>query len=194
MADRPIKVSLNRLVNVPETSEEAKFIHKAVGALRHAINQPDFFGKLATADFPASRHLESKITTKERIREIIKNGLELGALPDQEIDLTIIIDDTIRNPVIGKTALYGDTIRTGRWFIAQCISRSDVISLAAHFMHEWLHLAGFYHKKSGIQKDVAYIVGNIVRDVLMGHQVDEADDDFLTEGVVDQEELDKEAD
>jgi len=164
-----VKVSLNKLNNVPIATPEFDFIHRAVAALNRAINDPEFEILLRAARFPESRHLDERdnVTDNAKIVEIIKKGLELNTAVDNEIDLIITIDSKIKRPVIGKSFLRGEGIWTGRWFIEQCMLESDVTSLAAHFMHEWLHVAGFYHRRNnGPRKDVPYIVGDIVRKIL----------------------------
>ncbi len=166
-ADRLIKVSLNKLDNVRIATPEYHFIHRAVAALNRAINDPLFEEMLREANFHESRHLNERDTATATIVDIIKKGLELNTAPDHEIDLIITIDSRIRRPVIGKTFLRSEGIRTGRWFIEKCMRKNDVISLAAHFMHEWLHVAGFVHKRNnGPREDVPYIVGDIIRVIL----------------------------
>ena len=45
------------------------------------------------------------------------------------------------------------------------------MSLAAHFIHEWLHVIGFYHFPGNeARNDVAYNVGNAVEKLLREEQ------------------------
>ena len=47
--------------------------------------------------------------------------------------------------MLGGTALGCQPIHPARWFVDRCIAAGDAVNLAGHFMHEWMHLSGFYH-------------------------------------------------
>ncbi len=51
---------------------------------------------------------------------------------------------------------------------------NEPISVAAHWMHEWMHVSGFRHKRAEPDhSDVPYRVGRIVRDVASIHATNE---------------------
>ncbi|MBK8632006.1 MAG: hypothetical protein IPN84_18120, partial [Sphingomonadales bacterium] len=105
--------------------------------------------------------------TPAEVVQIINDGLERGTFVDGTIDIAIRQDPTIDAPVVGSTTPGKLLWRTSSWFIEKSTSRSDTISPARHMIHEWLHVAGFMHKRqNGYREDVAYLVGDIVRQIL----------------------------
>ncbi len=69
-----------------------------------------------------------------------------------------------RRGIVGSAGLGRQPIKPALWFLEQCAKRNDAVSLARHLIHEWLHVAGFFHAGSGpSQDDVPYQVGDIVR-------------------------------
>jgi hypothetical protein len=71
------------------------------------------------------------------------------------------------HPALGSTLLGCLPIRTARWFVDRCAGAADAVNLASHFMHEWMHLAGFFHwPDNKARGDAAYVVGRLVRETL----------------------------
>jgi hypothetical protein len=80
-----------------------------------------------------------------------------------------------KRPTVGSTTLGRNPVRTGYWFINAAAQRSDAVSVARHMMHEWLHIAGFYHyPNNSARGDVPYALGDLVREILSNRTVREA--------------------
>lgn len=170
----PIKVTLHRLEN--DNDAQRQIVEKACKALQTAVNMPEFKNRLRDAQYPEAlfREKSGQIVTKKptEIAQIILNGIERDQQPgsggkhDEEIDLAIRLDN-IGRPTVGSTIPGRLPFRTAYWFIDQAARRNDSVSPARHFIHEWLHVAGFVHRRNdGKRQDVPYIVGNMVRDLL----------------------------
>jgi hypothetical protein len=164
-----ITINLRELIDFDQV-QEAHF-RKATDVLALAVNHPDFRQLVLSAPYRetyfrlASGSRISK--TPSEIIQIISDGLERGTLADNTIDIAIRQDPSIDAPVVGSTTPGKLPWRTSSWFIEKCTSRSDTISPARHVIHEWLHVSGFVHKRqNGYRKDVAYLVGDIVRRIL----------------------------
>jgi hypothetical protein len=164
-----ITINLRELIDF-DPAQDAHF-RKSAEILALAVNHPDFLPRVLTAPYretyfrPAVGSRISK--TPAEVVQIINDGLERGTLADGTIDIAIRQDPTIDAPVVGSTTPGKLLWRTSSWFIEKSTSRSDTISPARHMIHEWLHVAGFMHKRqNGYRKDVAYLVGDIVRQIL----------------------------
>ena len=136
-----------------------------------AVNHADFRRRVLSAPYretyfkPVGRRRVSK--TPAEVVQIIEQGLERGTTADSIIDIAISQDPTIEAPVVGSTIPGQLPWRTSSWFIKDCTTSGDTINPARHMIHEWLHVAGFVHKRqNGYRKDVAYLVGDIVRNIL----------------------------
>lgn len=146
-----IKVTLHELANSGQRQQE--IAHAAIRLLEQALNHGSFAGRVRAARFTrwheddAGRHSER---TVEEVLDIIQTGRELRTGNDYEIDLRVRLERLRRwprrNRVLGSTDIGGPTIVTAYWFINECIDRADPGELAAHWMHEWLHVAGFFHR------------------------------------------------
>lgn len=159
-------------VNILELSDfslaEQQHFGRARDILALAVNFPSFRDRVLTAPYKETyfrleggRRISLKPT---EIVQIISDGLERGTAADGIIDISIRKDPTIEEPVVGSTVPGKLPWRTGSWFIERCTTAGDTISPARHMIHEWLHVAGFVHKRqNGYRKDVAYLVGDVVR-------------------------------
>jgi len=170
----PVKVSLHGVRNADP--QQAAFIGRACELLQAAVNRESFRRRVDQADYSATRLVDGQghdiSVPREKVIEFILAGRESGTEDDGEIDLEIELaklrsPGTLWRGVVGATDLGRLPIRTGRWFVEACMKSQDAISLAAHFMHEWLHAAGFYHEGGNSARgDVPYVVGEIVQAVL----------------------------
>jgi len=103
----------------------------------------------------------------DEVIRLIAAGAERGTQPDGKIGLRVKLD-TLPAGVVGSTELGMLPFRTAIWFVDGCHEQGDVISLARHFIHEWLHVAGFYHYPDNQARgDVPYVIGDIVRGLLL---------------------------
>jgi hypothetical protein len=103
--------------------------------------------------------------TPTEIADIIIQGVERDTEADSDLDMTIS-PYPHKKGVVGSAVLGKGPIKPALWFLDRCAAKQDAISLARHLMHEWLHVAGFFHSSSGPgQDDVPYQVGDIVREI-----------------------------
>lgn len=144
--------------------------------LETALNHPNFAARMAVATYKETRWADrnKKVfhVAPNKVIEYILSGRERDTSDDQEIDLEITLKyyrppRRLRPGTVGKTTLGRQPIHTAYWFIDGCIERNDLISPARHFIHEWLHVVGFFHwPNNSARGDVPYVVGDIVRRVL----------------------------
>lgn len=99
-------------------------------------------------------------TTNDELLETIKTGREWGTAPDHEIALHVTLTRYRRE--VGSVDYPGALlIDTSTWYVNQCIRYSNPAALAAHWLHEWLHVAGYAHGDHA-ERDVNYGTGLIV--------------------------------
>lgn len=97
----------------------------------------------------------------EQILEIIQTGTERKTLPDNT-NLLIFLDDSLGGSTVGKVNPGDPTIRTNVSFFNYWIKNNDYLALATHWIHEWLHVAGIYHKGRRVgANDVNFTIGKI---------------------------------
>lgn len=170
----PAKVTLHRVENANEP--QTSILERACAAVRVAVNHPDFKKKVTNTVFPEAlfRPKNGPVETKSsaEVARIILEGIERDQRPDAqgkhdaEIDVAIRLDN-ISRPTVGSTTPGRLPFRTAYWFVDQAVRRNDTISPARHIIHEWLHVAGFVHRRNdGPRRDVPYMVGDIVRQIL----------------------------
>ena len=162
-----IRVTLHELAGADEA--QLVLARRAAAALQEAVNDPAFEGRVAAAPYKATMFSDgdkSWSVPPAYVYSIIESGAERGTAEDREIDLEVRLDDLPKG-VVGETTPGKLPFRTARWFIQGCVEDDDVVSPACHFVHEWLHVAGFYHcPDNRARGDVSYLVGDIVRDLL----------------------------
>lgn len=161
-------VKLNKLESAGP--KQTAIVQQACALLQRALNHPTFSDKVKNASYTATWRKgpggASAQIVPAQIPQLILNGLELSTAPDFEIDLHIKLV-RLRRGIVGSTPLGAFPIGTSYWFINSCIAEDDAVGLAAHFMHEWMHVAGFYHRGSNRARgDVAYRLGEIVATIL----------------------------
>ena len=149
---------------------------RAVARLEEALADAEFLQKVVRADYVETcwmtRDGNSRSLAGEEIAARIAGGLERGSDPGNGLlDFTFELCD-LDGPesgkqVLGSTALGCQPIRPARWFIDRCMKAGDAVNLASHFMHEWMHVSGFYHwPDNKARGDTAYVVGRLVREAL----------------------------
>ncbi len=162
------RVTLHELLDAD--ARETGLARRAAGALERAVNHPDFAGRVAAAPYRETRYSDGtgyRSLPPAEIQTIIAEGRERGTEADNEIDLAIRIVP-LPEDVIGSTTPGVLPFCTARWFIDGCRKHEDLVSLARHFIHEWLHVAGFVHfPDNDARGDVPYLIGDIVRDLLL---------------------------
>lgn len=161
-------VKLNKIESAGP--KQAAITQRACELLQLALNHPSFPDRVKGASYTATWRQEPGGATAQtgagRILRLILDGVESGTAQDFEVDLHVKLVK-LRRGIVGSTALGAFPIRTSYWFINSCIADDDAVGLAAHFMHEWMHVAGFYHHRSNRARgDVAYRLGEIVARIL----------------------------
>lgn len=164
-----ISVTMNRLQNANAPQED--IIERSRVQLERAVNHPDFKQRILDAPYRETRFRDrrGRETDKspEEIAAIILSGLERGTGEDGEIDLAIKLGN-IAYPTVGLTVPGRLPFKTAYWFVDGCVRANDTVSPARHMIHEWLHVAGFVHlHHDGVRDDVPYLVGGIVRELLL---------------------------
>lgn len=180
-AQVPAQINVPRIEvrNVARDSKEDRIFAAAREVLAEVVNDSRFRTRIVGGSgqqpmqFTASmfRHRNGTVESKnpEQVWKIIQCGIERpptgSATGDREIDLQVLLVPK-RRPTVGSTVLGKFPIRTGYWFVNSAIASNDAVSLARHMMHEWLHVAGFFHYPSNSARgDVPYKVGELVREI-----------------------------
>jgi predicted TIM-barrel fold metal-dependent hydrolase len=141
------------------------FADRAVDVLRAVVNDPRFLDGVRTSSFSSSRRLTTdglrRSMTPEQVAELIAEGREIGTGADATIDLHIVVE-AMHGSTVGYVNVPDTVIHTSRAFLDEWMRNDDPLSLAAHWMHEWMHVVGFEHPRFGKRRDVAYRVGDLV--------------------------------
>lgn len=156
--------------------KQTTLIRRAVALLERAVNSEEFIPRVRAAGYRRTEFLNrdgTQITaTVDQIVSVLQNGRERDTGNDGEIDLEISLAD-LRAPspawpgVVGQTSTGHQPITTAYWFINGCLQHDDAISPARHFLHEWLHIAGFIHfPDNSARNDPPYLIGEIVQEIL----------------------------
>ncbi len=170
-----ITVKLNSLTGANDT--QRSIVERGCKALERAINHPEFDSRVRAAKFTDTKfeNPDGKVVTVPPVEvlDYVLRGLERGTSEDNEIDLAIGLKyfkppTPISSGTVGATTTGTLPFHTAYWFIDGCAEDNDEISPARHFMHEWMHVAGFIHYPNNkARDDVAYKLGEIVREILL---------------------------
>ena len=131
------------------TEDQRRFIERAVSRLGEALADPGLLPAIDRAQYTETRWTP--------LHGQWRSLTELVELPGPESG----------RQVLGSTALGCRPIHPSIWFVDRCREAGDAVNLASHFMHEWMHVSGFYHwPDNKARGDVAYVVGRLVREAL----------------------------
>lgn len=154
------------LTAFPEPDGDSRRLADAAVALLNTIvNDGAFLDLVGTATYgesPRRVNGTNEFPDPSAVRAIVTQGHEPGKkVKDHTIRLRVALEDL-------PTGVSGDvkvspTIRTDTDFFGLCLNRKDAIALAALWMHEWLHVSGFRHRRVDIRDDVPYVVDGFVR-------------------------------
>lgn len=167
-----VDVQLHEISRANEGEE--KFLRESVVLLRKAVSSPGFGGSVRQADYGFTGwqglHGTLRERTPDEIWDRIVMGRECGKTADHTLDISIAVEDMdgpeTGHPVIGRTRLGTLPIRTARWFLARCIASGDRVNMAAHLMHQWMHVSGFVHGKANTGHDAPSVLARLVRRAL----------------------------
>ena len=180
-----VSVQLHEITGAND-AEEA-FIRESVRLLREAVSMPGFGASVRKADYGDTQwkgaHGSVRRLSGEEIWQRVQIGQEAGVTGDHTLNLSIAIEelpgpDSDRDgpPVIGATELGTLPIRTARWFLSQCVIAGDHVNMAAHLMHQWMHVSGFVHGADGHDsRDAPAVLGRLVRRALEWNYGDRID-------------------
>ena len=158
-----IHVVLQSLSNA--TPEGTAFAGEAVSLLERIVNDSRFLERVRRTRYSyTSRRTDDDRyvrTSTDEIAEIIATGKELETAPNDRIELQVVLEPMAAG-TLGIVYLPDPLIHTNTAFFEACRAERDPLSLAAHWLHEWMHVAGFYHRRFWKSRDVAYQCGYIV--------------------------------
>lgn len=169
-----IKVTMHAVLGA--NSEQEAIVRRGAALLEVAVNDVEFIPKVRRTTYRQTRFRtangdEIKIPPSE-VAGYLESGLERDSQSDGEIDLAVHLwpyDPPSRDKPGTVGASFGGKLpfKTAYWFINRCIEKDDPVSVARHFCHEWLHVAGFIHwPNQNARFDVPYRIGQIVVDIL----------------------------
>lgn len=176
----PTKVTLKKISN--NGPKQKAIAEQACALLEQAINHPNFKEMVESAKYRQTRFRDGEgrafSVPVNEILNYITSGIERGTAEDQEIDIEVALMKLDGNPV-GSTIPGKLPFFTSYWFINECLRKeSGPANLARHFIHEWLHVSGFYHHPdNSARKDVPYNVGDIVVNLLLGDAKAKSEED-----------------
>jgi hypothetical protein len=168
----PLKVTLHKLTNAGV--KQTEYVKQAVELLEKVVNDKGFRDAVAQAKFS---HISRSggDNHRESILRYLIEGVELGTTPDSEIDLQINLRTfyygfgpfrTINKKTVGSTNLGGPVIHTNYYHINDWILKKDLASGVGHWLHEWMHVAGYSHATAaGDENDVAYAIGALAENI-----------------------------
>lgn len=170
---------------IAEANEaERAFLRSAGNLLREAVSMPGFGASVRQSEYGStkwrSRHGSVKELDGEEIWDRIHLGRESGHTGDHTLNLKIEIVD-LPGPddgkaIIGATELGNLPIRVARWFVEHCMLAGDRVNMAAHLMHQWMHVSGFVHPEDGhAPTDAPVVIARLVRRALERDYGDEID-------------------
>jgi predicted TIM-barrel fold metal-dependent hydrolase len=145
--------------------EHRTFADRTVETLREVVNHPAFLEAVRSSKYSSTwRSIDSgrrERATPDAIAELIATGHERGSVADSVIDLRVVVEP-LSSGSLGVVYPPSPVIHTNISFYEEWMNVPDPLSLAAHWMHEWMHVVGFYHPFFQKRRDVAYRVGDLV--------------------------------
>lgn len=167
-----IKVTLKSLTNAGP--KQTAFAAIALQTLGEILNSPGFLEKVRTTNYTVLwkkiKTGEYSKTTPEELVDTITSGKEYHSESDSEIDFELNLKSFSNDNIIGSTPLGGTPINTSYKFINDCLKKEDPVKLASHWMHEWMHCAGFYHVDQDDDdfNDGVYTIGRLIKSIGYG--------------------------
>lgn len=165
------------------TDAEETFLRDSVVLLRKAVNSPGFGASVRQAEYGYTgwQSVFGKVREMpaDEIWDRIVMGRECGKTADHTLDIAIVVEaldgPETAHPVIGRTRLGTLPIRSARWFVALCMDAGDRVNMAAHLMHQWMHVSGFVHGPQNTGQDAPSVLARLVRRALESDHGDEID-------------------
>jgi len=151
------------------TTEQQTHAESCAKILEEIVNHAEFEKKVKQTKFANPTRWDEnrryvKVTNDE-ILQIIKQGRERGTMDDNQINLMVALKQ-LSDRTVGSVRPGELLITTNISFFDRWTAASDYISLAAHWLHEWLHIAGFLHKSWLVnRRDISYAIGRIAVEI-----------------------------
>jgi hypothetical protein len=140
----------------------------ALDAFAEAVKKGPYPGGMSMRTFDivnGKRKYKTVTVDEKRVLQIIHTGEERKEPQDNIINMDILVKPQ-KKGVVGSAILGKQPIMPSTDFVRRCKDKDDGVSMARHLIHEWMHVAGFFHEGHGPdQKDVPYVVGDIVRNL-----------------------------
>lgn len=163
-------VTLNEFQGATEAQKQ--FATAAATRLQTVVQNPRFIELVRGANFTSRRYCDAKGNCKsvsnDEIVRIISKGQELETPPNNQINLKVRLRQ-LRSRTVGSVTPPRPLITTNSIHFNRWMNDNDTLSLAAHWMHEWMHVAGFKHVELSNgdpdRNDVTYRVGRLVVEV-----------------------------
>jgi len=154
-------------------AEEQAFARRAVTTLQDVLNDPIFLQQVRQATFSSSRFQTDdgsyREATNEEIAQLIEQGKEYLKPADGVVNLQVRLKRLWSRKVVGGVTPPNPEITTNTRFFDQWLAQGDALSVAAHWFHEWLHVAGLRHASSNSDySDATYQIRNLVVTVGQG--------------------------
>jgi hypothetical protein len=148
------------------SERERAFAQDCRDCLEAIINTPEFSSHVASATYSdmlfqddAGRVFQAN---NQHLVQTIQTGKEYRTPADGIINLKIHIKKNMGRRTVGAVKFPDPEIYTNSSFFHSWLRDGDFVSGAAHWIHEWLHVAGFLHKRRKVdENDVNYTVGKI---------------------------------
>jgi hypothetical protein len=170
----PTTVKLQNIENA--NGEQKAFIENVCKLLNEVFaDEAGLASAIRAKDYKQTKYKKFKEKTsvdlsKDEIVRVILEGREAdqqeAPKPDRVIDLHVKLYPH-RKGTVGTTTLGKQPIKPAFWFIERCMKseKKDGISMGRHLMHEWCHVAGFFHyPDNSARDDVPYIIGEVFRE------------------------------
>ncbi|HKG90862.1 MAG TPA: amidohydrolase family protein [Gemmatimonadaceae bacterium] len=160
------KVALEKFDDA--TPPQRTFADRAVELLESIVNNAEFPKLIRQAQYSNTYRAVSTtvlaVTTKDQIAEIVRDGLEFPPTPGGQptIELNVGFDDTLPAKQLAEVTRFTKLIRANPDHFTKWHAENNALNLAALLMHEWMHVAGFFHLPGAGTSDVAYVLGKIV--------------------------------
>lgn len=168
-----LKVTLHSLANAGV--KQTAYVKQAVALMAEVVNCTKFRALVNEAKFTYISNVDRNRANKNAILQCLVEGRELGSAPDNEINLRINLRNfyygfrpfrVLNKTTVGATDPGGPVIDTNYYHINYWIQTGDLASGVGHWLHEWMHVAGYTHEHtSGDAGDVAYKVGSIAENI-----------------------------
>lgn len=150
------------------SGRELEHARHVVSLMSEFVNDPVSLKRIRSETYGTtyrsgeSNIAEKTVATAEQLEYDVTYGRELGTAPDARIELQVVV----KNLEAGNLAVVRwlqKVIETDYEFFSGCVERGDAVSLASLWLHEWVHVAGYWHVSGGDITDMPYKMESLVK-------------------------------